>query len=161
MRIVFSEFAIGFSEYKLKIFFEMYFEVVEFKKMKECIIKLCYNFKTIDVEKINFEKINNNNPLKLVFKMAKRLLETSPKDEKIYKAKIKLAEELANYDKVKDNEQIKALVDFLEYLFLIQDPKLEKKYEEYKREKGGALKMTIEEIRRLHYKQEGKEEVRV
>ncbi|SDP18672.1 hypothetical protein [Clostridium gasigenes] len=30
-------------------------------------------------------------------------------------------------------------------MFLIQDPKLEKKYEEYRREKGGALKMTIEE----------------
>ncbi|WP_243182523.1 hypothetical protein [Clostridium gasigenes] len=63
----------------------------------------------------------------------------------IYEAKVKLSEELAYYDKVKDNEQIKSLVDFLEYLFLIQDPELEKKYEEYRREKGGALKMTIEE----------------
>ncbi len=33
---------------------------------------LTYNFKTIDVEKLSLE----NNPLKLVFKMAKRLLET-------------------------------------------------------------------------------------
>ncbi|MGL5085213.1 MAG: hypothetical protein ACRC68_05775, partial [Clostridium sp.] len=72
--------------------------------------------------------------------------------------KIKLAKELAHYDKVKDNEQIKALVDFLEYLFLIQDPELEKKYENYRNEMGGALKMTVDEIRRLHYKAEGKEE---
>ena len=42
----------------------------------------------------------------------------------------------------------------------MQDPKLEKKYEDYKRAKGGALKMTIEEIRRVHYKQEGKEDGR-
>ncbi|MGL5084684.1 MAG: hypothetical protein ACRC68_03045, partial [Clostridium sp.] len=50
--------------------------------------------------------------------------------------KIKLAKELAHYDKVKDNEQIKALVDFLEYLFLIQDPELEKKYENYSKPKA-------------------------
>ncbi|NRY60060.1 hypothetical protein [Clostridium beijerinckii] len=42
-----------------------------------------------------------------------------------YETKIKLAEELVKYDKVKNNEQIKALVDFLEYLFLIQDEELE------------------------------------
>ncbi|MGL5086568.1 MAG: hypothetical protein ACRC68_12760, partial [Clostridium sp.] len=64
-----------------------------------------------------------------VFKMAKSLLETKKSDEDVFEAKIKLAKELAHYDKVKDNEQIKALVDFLEYLFLIQDPELEKKYE--------------------------------
>ena len=38
---------------------------------------LIYNFKTIDVEKINLEKISEDNPLKLVFKMAKSLLETN------------------------------------------------------------------------------------
>jgi len=91
---------------------------------------LIYNFKTIDVEKIKLENINDNNPLKLVFKMAKRLLEIGVRDENILRAKIKLAEELKSYDKVKNTDQIKALVDFLEYLFLIKDPELEKKYEE-------------------------------
>jgi len=119
---------------------------------------LIYNFKTIDVEKIKLEKINNNNPLKLVFKMAKSLLGTGARDEDIIKAKIKLAAELKGYDKVKNNEQIKALVDFLEYLFLIKDPEIEKQYEEYKKENGGAFKLSIDEIRRLHYKEEGREE---
>jgi predicted transposase YdaD len=121
---------------------------------------IVYNFKTIDIEKINLDTISDDNPLKLVFKMAKTLLETNPRDEDIYEVKIKLAEELVSYHKVKDNEQIKALVDFLEYLFLIQDPELEKKYENYKKEKGGALKMTVDQIRKLHYKQEGREEGR-
>lgn len=121
---------------------------------------LTYNFKTIDVEKIDLEKISNDNPLKLVLKMGKSLLETNARDEDIYESKIKLAEELKTYDKVKNNEQIKALVDFLEYLFLIQNPELEKKYEEYKKVSGGAFKMSIDEIRRLHYKQEGREEAR-
>ncbi len=92
--------------------------------------------------------------------MAKRLLETKQKDDDIYKAKINLAEELINYDKVKNNEQIKALVDFLEYLFLIQSSEIEKKYDDYKKKKGGALKMTVDEIRRRHYTQKGKEEGR-
>jgi hypothetical protein len=112
---------------------------------------IVYNFKTIDIEKINLDKINDDNPLKLVFRMAKTLLETNSRDEDIYEAKIRLAEELASYDKVKNNEQIKALVDFLEYLFLIQNKELEKKYENYKKEKGGALKMTVDQIRKLHY----------
>lgn len=111
---------------------------------------LVYNFKTIDVEKINLEKISENNPLKLVFKMAKILLETNLEDENIYETKIKLAEELVNYNKVKNNEQIKALVDFLEYLFLIQDQELENKYQNYKKEVGGALKMTVDQVRKLH-----------
>jgi predicted transposase/invertase (TIGR01784 family) len=121
---------------------------------------LVYNFRTIDVEKINFEDISNDNPLKLVFKMAKSLLETGVKDKDIFEAKINLAEELKIYDKVKNNDQIKALVDFLEYLFLIKDPKLEKKFDEYKKRSGGAFKMTIEEIRKTHYKQVGREEGR-
>ncbi|WP_309447354.1 hypothetical protein [Clostridium sp.] len=58
--------------------------------------------------------------------MAKTLLEIKPRDEDIYEAKIQLAEEIVSYDKVKGNEQIKALVDFLEYLFLIQDLQLER-----------------------------------
>ncbi|MCB2298359.1 hypothetical protein [Clostridium tagluense] len=38
---------------------------------------------------------------------------------------------------------------------------LEKKYEEYKKARGGAFKMTIDEIRKLHYKEEGREEGRI
>jgi len=121
---------------------------------------LTYNFRTIDVEKIELEKISDDNPLKLVFKMAKSLLETKTTDEDIYEAKIKLAEELKSYDKVKNNDQIKALVDFLEYLFLIQNSELEKRYEEYKKAIGGVFKMSIDEIRKLHYKEEGREEGR-
>ncbi|PRR83077.1 Rpn family recombination-promoting nuclease/putative transposase [Clostridium vincentii] len=121
---------------------------------------LIYNFKTIDVEKIKLEKISDENPLKLVFKMAKSLLETGVRDEDIYEAKIKLAEELKNYNKVKNNDQIKALVDFLEYLFLIQNQELENKYEEYKKASGGVFKLSIDEIRKLHYKEEGREEGR-
>ena len=60
--------------------------------------------------------------------MAKSLLETDARDEDIYEAKIKLSDELSTYDKVKNNDQIKALVDFfLEYLFLFQNPELEKR----------------------------------
>ena len=121
---------------------------------------LTYNFRTIDVENIKLENISDDNPVKLVFKMAKSLLETDTRDEDIYEVKIKLAEELLNYDKVKNTDQIKALVDFLEYLFLIQNQELEKKYEEYKKGSGGAFKLTIEEIRKLHYKEEGREEGR-
>jgi hypothetical protein len=121
---------------------------------------LIYNFRTIDVETMSLEKISETNPLKLVFKMAKSLLETAAKDEEIYNAKIKLAEELKAYNKVKNEEQIKALVDFLEYLFLIEDKELENKYKEYKRAIGGVFKLSIDEIRRLHYRQEGKEEER-
>jgi transcription termination factor NusB len=49
-------------------------------------------------------------------------------------------------------------VDFLEYLFLIEDLELESKYDAYKREKGGAFKMSIDEIRRIHYTGVGREE---
>ena len=69
---------------------------------------LVYNFKTIDVERIDLETISEDNPLKLVFKMAKTLLETNSEDEYIYETKIKLAEELVSYNKVKNNEQIKS-----------------------------------------------------
>lgn len=121
---------------------------------------LVYNFRTIDIEKINLENIDEDNPLKLVFKMAKSLLETGNNDEEVYKAKITLAEELKGYDKVQNNEQIKALVDFLEYLFLIENKELENKYEEYKKVNGGVFAMSIDEIRRLHYTEVGKEEGR-
>ena len=121
---------------------------------------LIYNFKTIDVEKIELENISDDNPIKLVFKMAKSLLETGARDEDIYEAKIKLSDELSTYNKVKNNDQIKALVDFLGYLFLTEDIAFEKKYEEYKRERGGAFKLSIDEIRKLHYKEEGREEGR-
>ena len=93
--------------------------------------------------------------------MAKILLETGAKDEDIFNAKINLAEELKDYDKVKNNEQIKALVDFLEYLFLINDEELDEKYNEYKRKSGGVYKMTIEEIRKKYYTQKGREEGKI
>ncbi|MBN1077517.1 Rpn family recombination-promoting nuclease/putative transposase [Clostridium botulinum] len=118
---------------------------------------LVYNFRTIDVEKIELENISDDNPLKLVFKIAKTLLVTKPKDEDIYKAKIQLAEELVEYNKVKNEEQIKALADFLEYLFLIEDRELKQKFEEYKRERGGAVRMTVDQIRQKYYEQKGKE----
>lgn len=130
--------------------------VYRLPELQEEILR--YNFRTIDVETMNLEKISNDNPLKLVFKIAKRLLVTKSKDNDIYEAKIKLSEELLNYDKVKSIEQVKALVDFLEYLFLIQDPQMERKYEEYRSEMGGVFKMTIDEIRKLHYTQKGREE---
>ena len=121
---------------------------------------LTYNFRTIDVEKLDLEKISFDNPLRIVFNMAKTLLKTSSKDIDIYNAKIQLAEELLEYDKVKNEEQVKALADFLEYLFLIKDEELENKYEEYKRERGGAIKMTVDQIREKYYTQKGKEEGR-
>ena len=119
---------------------------------------LVYNFKTLDIEKIDLESINNENPLKLVFKMGKKLLNTGAADEEIYNAKIELAKELKNYDKVKNNEQVKALVDFLEYLFLIEDPALENKYEEFKKLQGGVFNMSVDEIRKIHYTQKGIEQ---
>ena len=119
---------------------------------------LTYNFRTIDVEQLDLNKISNDNPLKLVFKMAKVLLETNPNDRDIYNSKIELAKELIKYDKVKNIEQVKALADFLEYLFLIQDKELENKYEEYKRERGGAVRMTVDQIRQKYYEQKGIEE---
>ncbi|WP_252237269.1 MULTISPECIES: Rpn family recombination-promoting nuclease/putative transposase [unclassified Clostridium] len=129
--------------------------VYKVSKLKEEI--LVYNFRTIDVEKIDLENISDDNPLKLVLKMAKTLLKTKPKDKDIYEAKIQLAEELVEYDKIKNEEQIKALADFLEYLFLIEDKELEQKFEEYKRERGGAVRMTVDQIRQKYYEQKGKE----
>ncbi|NFE95167.1 hypothetical protein FDF86_08460 [Clostridium botulinum] len=129
--------------------------VYKVPKLKEEI--LVYNFRTIDVEKIDLENISDDNPLKLVLKMAKTLLVTKPKDKDIYKAKIQLAEELVEYNKVKNEEQIKALADFLEYLFLIEDRELKQKFEEYKRERGGAVRMTVDQIRQKYYEQKGKE----
>ena len=116
---------------------------------------LTYNFRIIDVEKIDLSRINENNPLKLVFKMAKELLKLGASDEEVYNAKIKLANELSGYDKVKNKDQIKALVYFLEYLFLIQDEELEKRYKEFK---GGKIKMTVDEVRDMYNIQKGKEE---
>lgn len=121
---------------------------------------LVYNFRTMDVEQIELESIGDENPLKLVFKMGKKLLNTGITDEEIYNAKVELAEELKNYDKVKNNEQIKALVDFLEYLFLIEDPVLEGRYEEFKKSQGGVFNMSVDEIRKIHYTQKGREEGR-
>ena len=43
-------------------------------------------------------------------------------------------------------------------MFLIKDKELEQKFEEYKREKGGAVRMTVDQIRQKYYEQKGKEE---
>lgn len=99
--------------------------------------------------------------MRLVFKIAKELLNTKSTDEAIYEAKIKLANELKNYDKVKNDEQKKALVYLLEYLFLIEDSNLEKKYEEFKKSQGGVLNMTVDEIREKHLVLKGKQEVAI
>ena len=131
--------------------------IYKLPELEEEIIK--YNFRTIDVETINLEDISENNPLRLVFKIAKELLNTKSTDEAIYTAKITLANDLKNYDKVKNDEQKKALVYLLEYLFLIEDPELEKKYEEFKKSIGGVLNMTVDEIREKHLERKGKLEM--
>ena len=51
------------------------------------------------------------------------------------------------------------MADFLEYLFLIQDKELENKYEEYKKERGGAVRMTVDQIRQKYYEQKAREEI--
>ena len=45
---------------------------------------LTYKFRTIDVEKFDLNKISDDNPLKLVFKMAKVLLDTKADDRDLY-----------------------------------------------------------------------------
>ncbi|MEG1410845.1 MAG: Rpn family recombination-promoting nuclease/putative transposase [Terrisporobacter sp.] len=78
---------------------------------------LVYNFRTMDVEELDLSTISDENPLKLVFKIAKRLLEIGANDNEIFLAKIELFNELLNYNKVRTMEQRKALTYFLEYLF--------------------------------------------
>ncbi len=117
-----------------------------------------YNFKAMDIEEIDLEKISKDNPLKLVFKIAKRLLETKSEDYDIFKAKIELYNELLDYNKVKTNEQRKALTYFLEYLFLIQDDTLSEKFKEIKDNRGGESKMGVDEIREKYLKDSGRAE---
>lgn len=128
--------------------------VYKLLEIKEEILK--YNFRTIDVESIKLEDISEDNPIRLVFKIAKELLNTKSTDEAIYEAKIKLAKELSCYEKVKNEEQNKALVYLLEYLFLIEDPELEKKYNDFRKSVGGVLRMTVDEIREKHLVLKGK-----
>lgn len=73
---------------------------------------MIYNFRTIDVEELDLNRISEDNPLKLVFKIAKRLLDINVTDKEIFTAKIELYNELANYDKVKTIDQRKALTYF-------------------------------------------------
>ena len=122
-------------------------------ELKEDI--LTYNFRTMDVETLDLNNINDENPLKLVFKIAKRLLSTSTNDREIFLAKIELFNELVNYDKVKTIDQRKALTYFLEYLFLIQDDNLSEKFKEVKENAGGILKMSIDEIREKYLEEKG------
>lgn len=119
---------------------------------------LIYNFRTLDVESLELDKINDENPLKLVFKIAKRLLYTNTNDEEIFLAKVELFNELVNYNKVKTIDQRKALTYFLEYLFLIQNDSLSEKFKEIKENMGGVMKMSIDEIREKYLEEKGKEE---
>jgi predicted transposase/invertase (TIGR01784 family) len=119
---------------------------------------LTYNFRTMDVEELDLNNISDENPLKLVFKIAKRLLSTKADDSEIFLAKVELFNELVNYNKVKTMDQRKALTYFLEYLFLIQDDSLSEKFKEIKDSAGGVIKMSIDEIREKYLKEEGVEE---
>ena len=119
---------------------------------------LTYNFRTIDVETLDLTSINDNNPLKLVFKIAKRLLEIGPDDNEIFLAKVELFNELVKYNKVKTMDQRKALTYFLEYLFLIQDYNLFKKFKEIKENTEGVVNMGIDEIREKYLEEKGKKE---
>lgn len=121
---------------------------------------LTYNFRTIDVEELDLNNISDDNPLKLVFKIAKRLLSTNADDKEIFLAKVELFNELVNYNKVKTMDQRKALTYFLEYLFLIQDNDLSEKFKEIRESAGGVIKMSIDEIRDKYLKEEGREEGR-
>lgn len=87
--------------------------------------------------------------------MAKILLKTKLDDRDIYNTKIELAEELIKYDKVKNQDQVKALSDFLEYLFLIRDKELEQEYEGNKKLRGGAVRMTVDQVREKYIEQKG------
>ncbi|GAA0076993.1 hypothetical protein UT300005_13710 [Clostridium sp. CTA-5] len=80
-------------------------------------------------------------------------------DCKIFKAEkwfIKYPIERISVEKYYPKDGL-SLADFLEYLFLIKDKELEQKFEEYKRERGGAVKMTVDQIRQKYYEQKGKE----
>lgn len=115
----------------------------------------------LDVEALDLDNISDENPLKLVFKIAKRLLNTKSNDNDVFLAKIELFNELINYDKVKTLDQRKALTYFLEYLFLIQDESLSDKFKEVRENSGGLIKMSIDEIREIYLKEEGKMEERL
>ncbi len=69
--------------------------VYKLPELEEDII-VC-NFRTVDVEKITLESIKDENPLKLVFKMDKKLLNTGVTNEEIYNTKIELSGELKDY----------------------------------------------------------------
>lgn len=115
----------------------------------------------LDVEALDLDNVSDENPLKLVFKIAKRLLNTKSNDNDVFLAKIELFNELINYDKVKTLDQRKALTYFLEYLFLIQDESLSDKFKEVRENSGGLIKMSIDEIREIYLKEEGKMEERL
>ncbi|MGL5068103.1 MAG: Rpn family recombination-promoting nuclease/putative transposase, partial [Sarcina sp.] len=129
--------------------------IYKLPNLKEDI--LTHNFRTIDVESLNLKNINDNNPLKLVFKIAKKLLETGASDKEIFIAKVELFNELVKYKKVRTMEQRKALTYFLEYLFLIQDSELSKEFKEVKDRIGGGAEMSIDEIREIYLEEKGLE----
>ncbi|MGL5693623.1 MAG: hypothetical protein ACRCXA_06080 [Peptostreptococcaceae bacterium] len=119
---------------------------------------MIYNFRTMDVEHLDLNNISDKNPLKLVFKISKMLLDIGANDNEIFLAKVELFDKLVNYTKVKTMNQRKALTYFLEYLFLIQDDNILKKFKDIKGNMGGVANMSIDEIREKYLKEEGKEE---
>lgn len=85
-------------------------------------------------------------------------MSTVANDNEIFLAKVELFNELVNYNKVKTIDQRKALVYFLEYLFLIQDDSLSERFKEIKDSTGGIMKMSIDEIREKYLEEKGSEE---
>ena len=140
----------------IKVLLERIKDIYKLSDLEDNI--LIYNFRTLDVESLELDKINDENPLKLVFKIAKRLLYTNTNDEEIFLAKVELFNELVNYNKVKTIDQRKALTYFLEYLFLIQNDTLSEKFKEIKENMGGVMKMSIDEIREKYLEEKGSEE---
>ena len=103
---------------------------------------------------VDLDNISDTNPIKLVFKIAKELLNIGVSQQKIFDSKVILANELDTFKNL-NIEQTKALVDFLEYLFLIDDKTLDEKYKDFKKQKGGILGMGIDEIREAYYVNKG------
>jgi hypothetical protein len=116
---------------------------------------LDYYYKVIDVERVALPK---DNGVALVLKIAKKYLTLEQKSDKILlEAKKELLVDIENnipelgLDKVK----VRCLVDFLEYLFLFKDDELNKEFKVFKRSLEGVSKMSVDDIIKDHYVEEG------
>ena len=99
-----------------------------------------------------------DNGVALVLKIAKKYLTLEQKSDKILlEAKKELLVDIENnipelgLDKVK----VRCLVDFLEYLFLFKDDELNKEFKVFKRNLEGVSKMSVDDIIKDHYVEEG------